>query len=95
MTGNGCSYICDFFFKRKKLKGYYPMSFLITGIRESERLKSRGSMPRRFSLYINHWLCQWNGKSFSVANENKTPFDIIWMRSSQPNPKSKGGHSDE
>ena len=41
----------------------------------------------------NPQLCWGERKSFSVAYENKTPFDIIKMRLPTASNKSKGGHS--
>ena len=41
----------------------------------------------------NPRLCRGVQKSFSVAYENKTPFDTIKMRLPTASNKSKGGHS--
>ena len=58
-------------------------------------LKTSGFDIPTFFVFVkdNPQLCWGNKESFSVANENKTPFDIIKMRLPTASNKSKGGHS--
>ena len=46
-----------------------------------------------FIVNENPRLCRGVQKSFSVANENKAPFDRIKMRLPTASNESKGGHS--